>query len=208
MSKIIKTVNWVSPKGSEIKVEIEATKSIEKEVSYSDGWNIDLGNKIHESKTISVYVNGRCEATTYSNPSIVEGILFTPKYIAKVKACGGYAVLADNVIINEEKYNIIMDAIVTVTNELELAFKNETIKLEVPQTDKEIASENSAKTEIERATSIIAEFKERKTEILSETAENQWKINYNNVNNEGGEGYIPLRVTLEDVEWAKKIINK
>ena len=60
---------------------------------------------------------------------------------------------------------------------------------------------------IEKATKILKVAATR-SNVLSKKEESKWLINYNNINNEGGEGYVPTRITLEDVEWAKKIINK
>lgn len=35
-----------------------------------------------------------------------------------------------------------------------------------------------------------------------------WRLNYNNIANEGGDGYIPETVTVEELEWAKTILDK
>ena len=53
----------------------------------------------------------------------------------------------------------------------------------------------------------MAEVETRKTEILSAADEKQWRIRYNNINNEGGEGYMPRRATLEDIARAKEILG-
>jgi hypothetical protein len=34
----------------------------------------------------------------------------------------------------------------------------------------------------------------------------KWRIRYNNINNEGGDGYIPSIVTDNQVEWAEKVL--
>lgn len=65
------------------------------------------------------------------------------------------------------------------------------------------------KEEIEKEEE-IAEAKEivKKTEkfgienLMTEAEYRQWRTNYNNIMNEGGEGYIPQRITKEDYEWA------
>lgn len=57
------------------------------------------------------------------------------------------------------------------------------------------------------ANRIMAEVETRQTEILSDADEKIWMINYNNTSNEGGEGYISARVTLEDIEAAKIILE-
>lgn len=57
------------------------------------------------------------------------------------------------------------------------------------------------------AKSIIEEIKFRNTPILSEKEEKEWRVQYNNIVNEGGEGYVPHRATLEDRIKAKQILR-
>ena len=33
-----------------------------------------------------------------------------------------------------------------------------------------------------------------------------WRKRYNDIHNEGGEGYIPERITVEQLEYAKKVL--
>jgi len=81
--------------------------------------------------------------------------------------------------------------------------------------DRKIQKEKKEKEESERArlewaNRILKEAETRKAhgmEILSETAERQWRKNYNNAMNEGGEGYIPRRATLEDIAKAEEILK-
>ena len=55
----------------------------------------------------------------------MEGICYSPEYIKKVKAAGYYAKLTDTVVVNEEKYNIIMAEIAAAETEVEAEFKAE-----------------------------------------------------------------------------------
>jgi hypothetical protein len=208
MSKIVKSVNWTAPSGAAIEVKIEISKSLEKDISYSDGWNIDLGNKIERFKKISVYVNGKYHESSYNNPVVVENGMFTDDYKSKVKAGGGYARLTDGVIINEARYNQIMSEITAAEAQVESEFKSEQPEAVKAEEEKKAAADKK-ETEIKRswAEKIMAEVAVRKTEILSEAKEKQWRIQYNNINNEGGEGYVPRRATLEDIASAKQILG-
>lgn len=69
-------------------------------------------------------------------------------------------------------------------------------------------TESTIKAEKEWANKVMTEIETRVTEILSAEDEAKWQINYNNIYNEGGEGYIPQRATLEDVVKAKTILAK
>lgn len=207
MSKITKVVKWESQNGAAVELVIELTKKVEKDISYSDGWNIDLGNKINEFKEITVNINGKYHDDTRQNPVVVEGFLFRPEYIAKIKASGGYARLTDKVIINEEKYNLVMAAINEATVELEEEFAAENTEVVAKiEEAKKVEEEKKVATNKEWANKVMVEYAARETEILSEIDEEIWRKNYNNLNNEGGEGYIPSRATLEDIERAKSIL--
>ena len=67
--------------------------------------------------------------------------------------------------------------------------------------------EELKKIEITWAKAIIKEIESRDTPILSEEEEKKWRVQYNNVMNEGGEGYIPHRATLEDIVKAEQILK-
>lgn len=74
------------------------------------------------------------------------------------------------------------------------------------KTREQIEEEIEKEEEVEEAKEIV-----RKAEkigiknLMTEVEYRQWRTNYNNIMNEGGEGYIPRRITKEDYEWA---VNK
>jgi hypothetical protein len=63
-----------------------------------------------------------------------------------------------------------------------------------------------AKKEIENLEQLIAENEGK--ELMTEAEYKAWRINYNNINNEGGEGYIPDCVTQEELQAAKERLAK
>ncbi len=78
------------------------------------------------------------------------------------------------------------------------------------KTPEEERAERAEKAEVQKqewAKRIMKEVEERKTEILSAEQEKAWRKNYNDAINEGGEGYVPQRITLEDVEKAKRVLG-
>lgn len=93
------------------------------------------------------------------------------------------------------------------------ASAGKTILDNLAEMHEELSEERAEKVEeakvkkVEWAKEVIKEAETRKSEILSAEQEKVWRRNYNNAENEGGEGYIPRRVTLEDVEEAKRILN-
>ena len=50
--------------------------------------------------------------------------------------------------------------------------------------------------------------RKREPELMTEAEYKAWRINYNNINNEGGEGYIPDCVTQEELQAAKERLAK
>ena len=74
----------------------------------------------------------------------------------------------------------------------------------------ELEAENEQKVLVVKAAEIIREAEEIKAagqKIMTPQEAKAWKRNYNNINNEGGEGYIPQVVTTEDIKWAKEILK-
>ena len=70
----------------------------------------------------------------------------------------------------------------------------------------EVVEIATSEAKVEKAKAILNEVVGR-TEILNDNEEQAWRTIYNDLNNEGGEGYVPSRATLEDVEWANKLIS-
>ena len=61
--------------------------------------------------------------------------------------------------------------------------------------------------EVENAKNTIKKA-EKQQEIMTDTEYQVWAKNYNNINNEGGEGYIPAMVTVERLSKAKETLKK
>ena len=43
--------------------------------------------------------------------------------------------------------------------------------------------------------------------LMTRAQAKAWRTNYNNIVNEGGEGYIPEIITAEDVAWAEQVLS-
>ena len=108
-----------------------------------------------------------------------------------------------NILLPAQRVIDIMSAIEEMHAEMSKEFAIATPSENVIQ-ESEVAKAEL----VEAAKAIIIEIETRKTEILSDADEKLWRTNYNNVNNEGGEGYVPRMATVESVEWARTILNK
>ncbi len=135
-------------------------------------------DKITKLTDVELFVDGKLLKKT------TEGFI----YLTDGKARFG------NIYITEETGTEIIEAIKEMHKEM-------SAQIETPEVKEEA-------TEIEEAKEVLAKVEARTTEILSEKEEKQWRANYNNLQNEGGEGYVPTRITLEDVEKAKKTLRR
>jgi hypothetical protein len=87
------------------------------------------------------------------------------------------------------------------------------IKKAIAEMEEELKTEFGQKTEkeeeIEEAQAVIAQAEKEGVENLMTAEELKvWRKNYNLVNNEGGEGYIPIRISKERYQNALDVLNK
>jgi hypothetical protein len=79
---------------------------------------------------------------------------------------------------------------------------------EKEQKEKEQKEKEDKKEKLEKinwAKKIVAENANKK--LMTKDQAKKWKRNYNNVVNEGGDGYVPHIVTQEEYNYALSIIN-
>lgn len=178
------------------------TVEISEEVKHVDGFEgIDLGTKIIESVTVEL-VDSNGKVLEESNEAEVVG------YDAST-----YKVFMANGLSPRDKMSKIgnamtigEDAGIAITEAIKEMKEESAATLEI-KTNKQIEIEREEKETIENAKEVI-EIAERNGVEKLQTADElkRWRINYNNVVNEGGEGYIPARVSLENYENALKVM--
>ena len=211
MANSVKSVKWLSQSGSEIEAVITVTKKVVELTSYADGWNIPIGSEIEKTMTVKIMINGKLHSEETQMPKVIETGNYMESTKADMRAKGAYAYITDTIVTNKEHYNEIMTAIEEAKAEVEAAFIAENTEAAAEAAAEEIAKEEAKEeakvtSKIEWANRVIAEASQRT--VLTEKEEAIWRTNYNNLHNEGGDGYIPVRVTKEDVEFAKSIIRK
>jgi hypothetical protein len=86
-------------------------------IAYADGWNINLGKEAYENLEITITVDGKYYARTNCEPSVVDERYYGKEFAAKVKNDGGYAILAQKVLLKKEIYDNVMAAIAEATAE-------------------------------------------------------------------------------------------
>jgi len=77
------------------------------------------------------------------------------------------------------------------------------------ETDEQKAEKQAVENEIKEATAIVAQAEKQGVDTLITTAEvKAWRKRYNDLHNEGGEGYIPSKVSREQYEWALSVLGQ
>ena len=135
--KVQKVINWVSASGAKVEITVEVSKSVENEVAYADGANIEIGTETNESKTITIIANGKTVVSSYGDPQIST----RPEQIKL-----GYAHIG-KVYFDQAKYEMIMGEVAAAeleaTDEVFTATKNVE-----KQVEKQIETELVAKEEL------------------------------------------------------------
>ena len=114
-----KTIKWQTKDGKSIEAQIVVVKEVNDKISYSDGWNLNLGKETYESLNITVLLEGKKVASSRQEPSVIKEKLFSQELVKRAKENNGYAIIDNKVIINKERYEEIMAAIAEAKTETE-----------------------------------------------------------------------------------------
>ncbi len=141
--KATKTVTWES-KGKVVRVEIAKERAVRDNISYADGYNINLGKETFDALKINIYVDNKWVTRSNRAPSVVTRQ--APNY-DKIKAAGGYARLG-SAYINEDGYKMVTTAINEIETEVAGSDEFAEIKAqeEAEETRKVAALEAESKT--------------------------------------------------------------
>ena len=105
-----RSIKWMS-NGTEVEIKIERTMSVTEKISYSDGWNINLGKEAVDLIEIEVYANGKKVTSSLHEPMINN-----PRFCKNAPA-GSYASI-NKIYMKKDRYDQIMVAIAEMEVEL------------------------------------------------------------------------------------------
>lgn len=188
----MKTLTWTGSKGN--KIELRATcKTYMRETEHSlDGWIVKGKPEPHTKANLELWVDGK-KMDSCSNINFWQ-IIDTRQGVKKVWGL--------NVGMNDEQALRVE------------AFLNEVIE---SGKDEEVTAYENAEAEkenlkkIEQAKKVVEAAKTtRKNEdgtLMTREQARAWQKRYNDINNEGGDGYIPSVVTQEQYDRAKRILG-
>lgn len=180
-------LNWIGSKGQSIELRAECKTEMVKTKVDLDGHIFEGEEKPLTTANLELYVDGKkvdsCQDINFWK------VIETSNGIKKIWGL--------NVGMSSEQAVIVEN------------FLNEIIKngksVEVIESEKIEAAKETAEN-VENANKTIAKY-ESQTLKMNKKQYQEWKINYNNINNEGGEGYVPHLITTEQYEYAKSIIG-
>ena len=179
-------------RGDTVELRYEYKKEVINRTGYADGYEIDLGKEIKETDKAVVYVNGR--KFTDGQPILVS------EDIAGIKA--GTLIIGNLRIVDPQ----LRDEIMAVIEETKVT--GTTPEAAEMETEQIAMAKDVAKA---KAQSIIEKAKTTRRNsdgsLMNQEQALEWRRRYNDVVNEGGDGYVPSVITQEEYDWAMDQLN-
>lgn len=154
--------------------------------------NIRVATKATDPGMFRIYGQPRIQETIEKGEADVVSWFYAYNFRGEKKTC----IALSNVDLGK----IITD----IKNELidEMHANGEGLKHLSPA-QKDVAK---AEKEIRIAKEVVAEVTDPE-KLMTRDQIKKWRISYNNINNEGGEGYIPHQISKEEYEDAVKLLG-
>jgi hypothetical protein len=187
-----KTYEWNLTDGRKITLEAEYEETVRDKVVNLDGDICNTGDReIVTDAMLIAYIDGKqFDFTRYVN---FWEIVDADKH-RKIKKIRGIKQIA----FTEERAKEIE---AFLTNVIEEGRDEEAQKI------RDMENEKKKKNEIEEVKRIIEKAEKQKDIPNRAEAERRMK-RYNDINNDGGEGYVPYIISLEEYEYAKEKLAK
>ncbi|ELK39917.1 hypothetical protein D478_21593 [Brevibacillus agri BAB-2500] len=165
---------------------------------YSDG--IPLGcDEVHSSSLVVVLMDGKVVSRGFF-AEVLEYNFITDTYFHKLNLdpTSKYSRVGDKALTpGAETGEMITSLIKEMKAELAKEFNVET------------EEEKQRKEEVEYAQGVIALAEKQGVDTLPNSDEvKAWRKRYNDLYNEGGEGYIPVKVSKEQYQWALNVVGR
>lgn len=191
----MKSISWIGSKGNKIELTASCETTVIDDTCDADGYTINCGKKLYTNAALWLWIDGEkksfCRDTYFWK-------LIEVKDHPGLKMVWGLRVLMD--CTQAEKVEKFLQEVI------EEGMSAEAKEFQEAETAKEKAKQ------IKKAESIIEAakhtYKNANGTLMSERQSEAWKARYNDINNDGGEGYVPEVITQESYDWALSILNK
>lgn len=180
------------------KATAKVTVTMFTEKKYWDGIDMGEENVITTSK-VEIIAKGKVvESGYFAKVLEYDNLTDTLYHKANLDVTKKYTRVGDQTITEGEEAGIaINSAIKEMKAELSKVFGIET------------QEEKQQKEEIAEAQAIVAQVEKEGIDTLMSKAEiKAWRKRYNDIYNEGGEGYIPVKVSKEAYQEALLVLNR
>jgi hypothetical protein len=190
----MKTLNWISSKGNKIELRAYCKTTMQPR-------EIDLDGHVFTGKpepitdaNLELWVNGQMVDSCWdTNFWRMIDLVDHPDY----KKIWGLKIAVD--LKQAEEIGAFLQSVI------ESGKSPEVKNYETAEADKNLADQ------VKRAENIVAAaestIKNEDDTLMTYAQASAWRKIYNDINNEGGEGYVPEVVTKEDYEWAISILG-
>ena len=184
----MKTINWINSKGNQIELRAYCTITMQDRIADLDGHRFTLGKESSTDADLELWVDGKkidsCWNTSFWTLIDYNG----------VKKIWGLpiAMTVEQAIIVEAFLNEVIES-----GKAETVIEHETAKAD--------AEKAKGKAEAQKIIDAAVKYT---TPLMTNAEYKVWAKRYNDINNEGGEGYIPDRITVEQLARANKILEE
>lgn len=166
-----------------VTIKITVERGVADNVSFADGWNVNLGKKVESSDFFQVFVDGQ----PFDRGFFID-VFGAPR------SNGAVARIGNKMLLTAENYEAV-----------KALYDEAVAEAEADEEYKELTAvkaEEAVEAEKKEATRIIAKFEAGNCLKTAEAAEK-----YNDLHNEGGEGYTPEVITQQQYLDAKKVLK-
>lgn len=185
---MMNTLTWTSAKGNEMKITAEYTETVKEKIVNADGYEFATGKtEVIINANLTLYVNGKkidnCQEVNFWQMIDIQVGGKPAKRIWGIEKIG--FPLDEAIKIEAFIAEVIEKGKCEKTREIELKKQEDKIK----------SLEN------------IIENAEAQATVPTRKERTEWERKYNDLHNEGREGYIPYVVCKEEYEAAKNKLN-
>jgi hypothetical protein len=151
---------------------------------------VKLGTKHYLGGEINFEHNGR----TYGGSMLANGMLCSHPYQRTVKGYAGW--VWGKVMLDDESNKAMLKAVEEIIDEV----TSDDVKAEKTEADKKAHAE---RIEAAKETIVAAE---KQTDIPTHDEKHRRLVAWNNLYNEGGDGYLPDIIDIDQYEHAKRLL--